>query len=226
MNINERNRKIAISRWKRVFKNETASITKGNRALLKKAAICGFLAGDGSVQVRKAKSFSHYQIDLFADDKKMLETYRGMIYDIYHKKPSISTRDNMHIARLCHKFIVLDLLKESKFGLKKWNLPKNLFKINNAKENWLRAFYSAEGYVNEKVIKTQSVNIKGIRSVSKLLSKLGIKNNYYEYTPKNKNHSKVGMVFINDKTYRRLFFDKIGFWHLRKEKILKQSLGL
>ncbi len=223
MDFSKRNKKVALSRWKNLLKEQQDNIPKNKQALLIKSALCGFLAGDGSVQVRKFNTFSKYQIDFFADDKIMLNTFLTFIKKIYCIKPSVHTRDNMYVARLSYKFVVLDLLSEASFGLKKWNFPKKLFKIKGAKENWLRAFFSAEGYVNNKVIKIQSVSIKSIKIVSRLLSELHIKNNYYEYQPKNVNHSKVGMIFINERESRLNYFNKIGFWHSRKENKLKEA---
>lgn len=226
MNIKERNKFIAVRRWKRVFEEQFNSIPKDKESLKIKSAICGFLAGDGSVQIRGEGKTIHHQVDLFADDKKMLNVYCDFIQKIYKKKPSISRRDNMFVARISQKFIAFDLLRHSKFGIYMWSFPDDLFRINGAKEMWLRAFYSAEGYVNDKTIKIQSVNTKSLKIVSELLKEFGINNGYYEYMPKIKNHSKVGMVFINDKKSRILYYHKIGFWHSKKEKRLKQALGL
>ena len=228
MNIKERNKFIAVRRWKRILEKQLNSIPRDKKSLKIKSAICGFLVGDGSVQIRKRKgeNFSHYQLDLFADDKKMLDTYCDFIQKIYKKKPTISRRDNMFVARLSQKFIVLDLLRHSKFGIYKWSFPEDLFCIPNAREMWLRAFYSAEGYVNNKTIKIQSVNLKSIKIVSNLLNEMEIYHSYYVYTPKNIKHSKVGMIFIGSFDSRMKYYKKIGFWHSKKEKRLKQALDL
>ena len=226
MDFSARNKKVALARWKKVFLKEQEKIPTDETSLRIKSALCGFLAGDGSVQVRRKETFSHYQIDFFPDDKKMLNAYCSFIKKLYGRKPSISVRDNVYVARLSTKSIVIDLLESSDFGLYTWSFPERLFNISGAKEIGLKAFFSAEGYVNSKYIKTQSVNLKGIIKISKLLSGFGINNNYYEYTPKNKNHSKVGMIFINQLASRKIFYEKIGFWHGRKEKFLKKTLGL
>ncbi len=221
--------KAAILRWKKKLDKDLVSIPNDKKSLLKKVALCGFLAGDGSVQMRKDKkggNYFRYQLDFFPDDEEMLKVYLLFIKEVYNLFPKVTIRDNMYDVRLSQKFIVQDITKLCKFGLYKWNFPKELFKIEGAKENWLRAFFSAEAYVGKKVIKIQSVNIKSIRQVLKMLSDLEIKGNYYEYIPKNKNHSKVGMIFINDKNSRFNYYYKIGFWHLKKNKILKQALGL
>ncbi len=219
-------REAGFLRWKKQLDRDLSKIPSDRESLLKKAALCGFLAGDGSVQIRKEKSNYHHQLDFFPDDDLMLQTYCSFIKELYGKDPKITRRDNVYNARLSQKFIVLDLLQLCDFGIYKWNFPNQLFKIKGAKELWLRAFFSAEAYVNDKVIKTQSVNIVSIKRVLQLLSDLDIKGNYYEYTPKNKNHSKVGMIFINDKKARITYYHKVGFWHSKKERLLKEALGL
>lgn len=72
----------------------------------------------------------------------------------------------------------------------------------------------------------QSVNLRSIKKVHRLLKEFGVNGNYYRYVPKNKNHSDVGMIFINDRISRLNYLNKIGFWHKRKEDLLKKSLGL
>jgi len=65
-----------------------------------------------------------------------------------------------------------------------------------------------------------------MKKLSKLLNEFGISNNYYEYSPKKPNYSKVGIVMINRKESRKLFYKKIGFYHSKKTEALKNSLGL
>jgi len=62
--------------------------------------------------------------------------------------------------------------------------------------------------------------------VSNLLKEINIEHKCYQFTPKNKNHSPVSIIFIMRKNARKLFSEKIGFWHSRKEVLLRKSLGL
>ncbi len=226
MDLSKRNRKVAISRWKKHLIYNQSRIYSGKDVEVMKAALCGFLAGDGSVQVRKGKSFSHYQLDFFPDDIRMLKKYLSLMKRVYKTIPSITRRDNVFAARLFQKFIVLDLLKISKFGVYNWNIPNWIMKNDLNKKAWLRAFFSAEGYVNQKYIKTQSVNLIGISKVSHLLDSMDISHRVYYYKPKNTNHSKVALLFISPFKSRIKFYKEIGFWHLKKERKLRETLGL
>lgn len=226
MNVSERNKKIALARWKNKHSKERQKIRTDEETLLLKASICGFLAGDGSVQKRKAKSFYHCQIDFFPDDALMKDTYLSQMRKVYEKIPLVQKKNKHYIIRLSSKVIVEDLMNIANFGLKKWTLPKSLLFIKGAKENWLKAFFSAEAYVSSNSIKIQTVNKKGMQEVSKILQGLGIATKSYEYQPKKENHSLVSIIFINKKEDRLKFFNKIGFWHEKKTKILKESLGL
>jgi len=226
MNFSKRNKKVAMARWKNKHSKERQKIKTDEETLLLKASICGFLAGDGSVQKRKEKSFYHHQIDFFPDDELMKDTYMSQINEVYKKIPSTQKKNKFYNIRLSSKVVVEDLVKLANFGLKNWNLPTSLFCIKGARENWLKAFFSAEAYVNSKSIKIQTVNKKGMQEVSRILKELGITTRNYEYHPKKENHSPVSIIFINKKEDRLKFFNKIGFWHKKKNKILKEALGL
>jgi hypothetical protein len=226
MNISKRNKKVAISRWSKKHSKERSEIKNDRKTLLLKASICGFLAGDGSVQKRKEKSFYHYQIDFFPDDPLMRNTYITQINKVYKKIPTVKKKNNFDAVRLTSKVVVEDLLKLSKFGIKNWMMPKTLFSIKGAKENWLRSFFSAEAYIGPKSIKIQTVNKKGMLDIVKVLKELGINSKYYEYNPKKLTHSKVFILFINRKEDRMKYLEKIGFWHQKKTKTLSESLYL
>jgi len=224
--LSERNKKVALARWNKVHTRQTEKIPRDSKSLLLKAAICGFLSGDGSVQKRKEKEFYHHQIDFFPDNKLMMETYIKQIKTIYSKVPTIRKNNKFYSVRFTSKVAVEDMSNLAKFGLKRWTLPKILFKIEGAKENWLRAFFSAEAYVGRRCIKIQTVNKKGMKEISKILEDLGIDNNYYEYNPKKASDSLVSILFITKKESRLKFYNLIGFWHSKKTKALKESLGL
>jgi hypothetical protein len=202
------------------------NFSKDENSMLLRSALCGFLAGDGSVQVRKVKTYYHYQLDFFPDDKFMMKTYYDYMKIIYNRVPSTRIRDNVYHVRITSRAIVEDLLEHSQFGIKEWSMPEELFSIEGAKEAWLRAFYSAEAYINDNVIRIQTVNKNGMLAISKLLLSLGIENRVYYYQPKKQNWSLVTIVTINKKEARRIFFDKVGFWHSKKTKTLKKSLNL
>ena len=226
MDFSERNRKVALSRWSKIHSKQKEMIPNDSKSLLLKAAICGFLAGDGSVQKRKDGNFYHHQIDFFPDNKLMLETYIKQIKKIYDKTPSIKVEKNYYSVRFNSRIVLEDLSNISKFGLRNWNLPKSLFKIKGAKENWLKAFFSAEAYVGKKAIKVQTINQKSMKKVSNLLKGLGIENNYYEYNSKKVSDSPVGIIMITRISSRLKYHDSIGFWHSKKTLALKESLDL
>lgn len=225
MDLSKRNRKVAISRWKKVIDKEKKEIFSDKKTIILKASLCGFLAGDGSVQARNLGSRIKYQIDFFPDDKIMLDRYMVDIKEVYNKVPNIKTKGKMFTVRISSKTIGEDLLKEARFGLKTWEVPANLVSNIKAKKSWLKAFFSAEGYVNQKSIKIQTVNKEGMLQVSKLLTDFSINHKFYNYLPKNKLHSKVYIIMIFRKEERKRFYDKIGFWHSKKMEILKRSIS-
>jgi len=156
----------------------------------------------------------------------MLKKYCEAINYIYGKKVIIKKRVNFFSVRIGSKTIVSDLIKHAKFGIHTWNLPSKLLITNTLKKKWLKSFMSAEAYVGQNHIKVQTVNKNGMKLVGRLLKDLEIEHNYYEYTPKNPKHSKVSMIFISKKKSRIKYHKKIGFYHLKKTRTLKKTLGL
>ena len=224
MNLSERNRKVAISRWNKILTKEKEMILSNEEGVFLKSAICGFLAGDGSVQKINVGNYTRYQIDFFPDDKVMLKTYVDFIKRVYNKTPTIGRRDNMFTVRINSKTIGEDLLNGAKFGLRNWEIPLAMLSNRKLKRCWVRAFFSAEGFVNKKTIKIQTINQKGMNQLSNLLNKLSIKHKCYLYDSKKKNYSKVYIIRINTKEARKKFYYDIGFWHSDKMKTLKKSL--
>ena len=108
----------------------------------------------------------------------MMKTYINQIKIVYAKCPTIRKSNNFYSVRITSKIIVKDLLKEANFGIKKWTLPQKLISLKGGREAWLRAFFSAEAYVNSKSIKIQTVNKKGMRQITETLNNFGIKTNY------------------------------------------------
>ena len=226
MTISERNRKVAIARWENIRSNERANISNDADSKYFKAVVCGFLAGDGSVQRRQEKGFFHHQIDFFPDDKIMLDMYCQSIKYLYNKEPSIKKRNNLYYVRLSSKTIHDDLTGIANFGLYKWRVPFSLLSSCREKVAWLKAFFSAEGHVNNNAIRVQTVNKNGMLEVSKLLNEIGISHKYYEYLPKNCESSKVSIINIGRKEARKSFSISVGFWHSKKTKILNRALAL
>ncbi len=212
--------------WDRIINKQLASFPKSSDSMDLRALLCGFLAGDGSVQVRREGKYFHYQLDFFPDDELMMNTYIDIVKCLYSKVPSVRFRDNVFHVRLTSKAILLDILSYANFGLKSWNIP--CFISNNPLRMslWLKGFFSAEAYVGKKEIKVQTVNETGMAELSSLLSNLGIDHSCYSYTPKIKNHSKTYIVVIGRKEARLKYFRKVGFFHSKKHTKLSHTLSL
>ncbi|HLC19396.1 MAG TPA: LAGLIDADG family homing endonuclease [Candidatus Nanoarchaeia archaeon] len=226
MDFSTRNKKVAQARWQKALACEVALIPTDHKAILVRASLCGFLAGDGSVSVRLEKKYLRYDLRFFPDDAKMLAEYTDALFYLYRKRPHVTKEGKLHNVVITSRTIVEDILKVAQFGIKTWTLPISLFSVPGAKEMWLRAFFSAEGYVGKNAIKVQTVNELGMQAVSSLLRKVGIAHGCYIYHPKKPNHSTVYIIMISNLIGRKNFLDKIGFAHERKELTLRKTLGL
>jgi hypothetical protein len=154
----EHNKRVADSRWSKILEKERALIRNDECGAILKSAICGFLAGDGNIRVNHNKTHlgrlnCSYEVRFFPDDVVMLQTYCSALRRVYSKAPSVTDHDAFFEVRLTSRTVVQDILSLSTFGIHSWSVPKSLFDIPGAKQAWLRAFFSAEAYVNNRVIR-------------------------------------------------------------------------
>lgn len=211
MSLSTRNRKVALSRWEKIHQKQRARIIADNFSL---ALLAGLLAGDGSVQRRRVAKNIRYQLDLYADDEVMVLFYCHALFFCYGLMPTVKYRGKMLVIRLTSKIVTIDLLERFDFGLRSWSVPK--LSLLHTKQ-WLKGFYSAEGYVGKRVIRVQTINHKGMLQVARALRKLQIKNSLYRYTG-------VTIICILQLESRRRFACEIGFCHASKQAALARQL--
>jgi len=225
MNINEQNRKVALSRWSKIHEKERIIINKNSKKYPLKARLCGFLAGDGSIMVRKDNNRKmHYVLRFFPDHESLIKPFIESLFEIYNKKPIIK-KDYRCNGLICYsKVVVQDLLNITKFGVLKWQVPFKILKDRKSKIEWLRAFFDSEGYVGKNHIKIQTVNKRGMNDIEKLLADFDIKSKRYVYHPKNKNWHIVYILIIGSKSEQMKFLNTIGFNHQIKLNKLKKML--
>lgn len=229
-NLSKRNRKVAISRWKKEedkFKCHLKSISKSKQYKICKAKLMGFLAGDGNIDFRKEKNRKnaiHHDISFFPDHDSMINPFVESFIYLYLKKPTIRKKRNFYSVRVSSKFACLDLLKTTSFGVLKWKVPTNFLDTTKSNIEWLRAFFDCEAYVGQYHVRVQSVNKEGLKQVKALLEKLGIESKFYKYERKQKNWNINYILSINKKSMRIKYLNIIGFNHEEKFRKLKQYL--
>lgn len=224
MNIKQRNKLIAISRWKKVQKEEKEYIEKNypkNNYL--KMRLLGYLAGDGNISIRKDKTGVHHLIRFFPDHPSLIKPFAEASQKVYNKLPIIKELRKHYMLRIYSKTVVLDILKEGKLSNLAWRLPKSLSN-KKSKREWLRAFFDSEASVSKDKITIGSVNRIGIKQVKKLLLDFDVNSKIYEYTPKNKKWNKVYILTISKKADKKTYLHNIGFNHILKIEKLKKSL--
>jgi len=227
MNINERNKKVALSRWAKIHAQERNVVNKNSHKKHLKARLCGFLAGDGSILVRKDNDEKmHYVLRFFPDHPSLIEPFTESLFELYSKRPIIK-KDYANQGIICYsKVVVEDLLNTAKFGILSWQVPFSLLKDKRTKIEWLRAFFDSEAYVGKNNIRVQTVNERGIKEVQQLLAEFGIESKKYTYKPRNKNWKKVHILIIGSKDNQLKFLNTIGFNHQIKASKLKDNAGV
>ena len=135
MHSSEHNRAVALARWARVRERERAAFG-GHEVAVAKAALCGFLAGDGNIKRRLApEGFYRYYINCFPDDDEMLAAYLRFFYEVYAKAPRVTPMQGYFAVKCSHQSIGEDILKFAQFGIHTWSIPN--FRTSIEKIAWL-----------------------------------------------------------------------------------------
>lgn len=220
--LREANRQRVISRWTKTHALQLKRFNPNPKLL---ARLCGFLAGDGSVQVRKEKTGKiHHSLEFFPDDESLIPPFAHALIKLYGVEAKTEQHARHFRLRLYSKVVVCDLLRVAKFGLLEWSVPNGLLHDDDTRQEWLRAYFDSEAYVSGSYVRVQSVNRSGIYGVRKLLAHFGIRANQYTYVPKKTGWNKVYILIITKKADRLTFLKKIGFNHKKKLARLLSSL--
>ncbi len=218
MDFSERNKKVAIARWKNFHKKQLEYLNNSKNHL--RARLFGFIAGDGNINLRK----NHPYIRCYPDHESLLSGLVKTFEQVYGVKPRVKKLNNYFVASVYSKIAVNDFLNSGIFGTYKWKLPNNLVDSLSKKE-WLRSFFDAEATVHNSYIRVGSVNGFGLSQVQDLLQEFNIHSKIYEYTPKNHKWNKNYLLTISRKKDRFLYFSRIGFNHkLKHQKLNAQML--
>jgi DNA-binding transcriptional regulator WhiA len=226
MRFSERNRANIRTYWQKRQAKERAWISNNSKNKLHlKALVFGYLAGDGHVGIREEKDLgAHNEAAFYPDDPSMMSQFLVALKAVYNITPTIRKHQNFYSIRFNSKVVIEDLLKNAAFGVRTWSIPHFVKTDKNLLKDWLKAFFDAEGYISNKVIRVQTVNEKGIKEIQKLLGLFHIKSRRYKYLPKNIKWSANHILVISEKESRLKFLNEIGLNHSIKLTKLKESL--
>ncbi|NYZ79624.1 hypothetical protein H0N95_00040 [Candidatus Micrarchaeota archaeon] len=202
----------------------------------KKAMIHGFLAGDGTVSIRRehrVPTTVHYDIFFYPDHIKLVDLYCAAFEQVYGKKLTLCKRGfenygNCYAIKSCCKKATIDLLSLAPIATYEWRVPFNFLEDKKSKIEWVKAFFDAEAHVSTVKnvrITVQSVNKKGIKDVKKLLEGLGITSSkVYKYKRKQTKWGANYILTIYRKNEVKKYAELIGFNH--PEKMSKLNAGI
>jgi len=218
-------KKWQIAAAKRIKGEINTELTHKEFSLLK-SRICGYLAGDGGVYIRKQKNspIVHYEIKFAPNTHKVAKIFQKAFSRLYKIRMPIRNLGNYYILRVKSKVAVFDLLKTSRFGTKKWRVPFRIIKSKRNKIEWMKAFFDSEGSVGKRSIQIQSVNKIGIKQVQKLLKSLGINSKVYSYKREQKNWSINYILCINRKEDRFKFIKLVNSNNPNKREKMQKML--
>ncbi len=178
-----------------------------NKIIPEKAYIFGVLCGDAHINKMSIRFEIRRDKDFIEEFSKCFEIVYGLKYNYHYYE-----KRNSYVLYISSKIICSDLLKEGDFRTFVWRIPKDILESKNELiiSSFLRGFYDSEGSASKYCISASSSNNEGIKEVSLLLEKLGIKNKIIQ--TKRKHY----VVNITGKERIKLFKERIGFTIKRK----------
>ena len=225
MNLSDRNRWNIGCRWKKIHNIEKDRI---NEDYLILSRLCGFLAGDGSLIIRKEKSREamRYNVRFYPDDLELVDLFVDSFEKVYSKIPHVKKLKNHFRVSITSKVATLHLDDVASFGTMDWDVPGFVLNSKEYVVEFVRAFYDCEGYVGKNRVDVQSVNKEGLLQIKKLLSELEIDSNFYTYERKNPNWNTNYILVISGKENIINFARFIGFNHSVKRVKLNKIAGV
>lgn len=227
MNFSDRNRKVAISRWKRIH----SGVNLNKEFSKNKAAINAYLCGDGNLSIREK---FHYDIRFFIDDlvlsKRIVSLFKNEFNIspvIRRMKSKILNGNGYFKVEISNKPVCLHLFELGKYGHMTWSIPSEL--KDEFKVEWIKCFFDCEAYINlkKRQIQLKSVNSPGLVSLKTMLEEQGIFPKLYgPYKQPGENHNPYYFLIIFGKQNIVNYSRKIGFYHSRKIKSLRRLIKM
>ncbi len=219
LSIKEKNKLIANKRWERVHKERIEFIKSrsSGKFLPVKAAILGYLIGDGSVFTYKDRNgTNHYGISFYPDDENVAKKFIDYFHKIYGLNLKLKQEKNHYSIKVKNKAIYHDLISITSFGSLNWSIPHGFLHNTLMKVEFLKAFFDCGAYVSKKMIQLQSVNKYGLEDIKKMLEGFEIESKIYRYERKQKNWNTNYILCIMKKDSKEKYLKKIGFSHTPK----------
>ncbi len=214
--------KISKIGLKKRWTREHAKVRINSELSPEKAAIHAYLCGDGHIKARIDKrGYPHHSIRIYPDDYEMALHIVRLFKKEFNIEPKIKNFGKYFRVEIASKPAFLNLLDVGTSETSNWSIPKNITK--DSLKYWLSAFFDCESNIdlNNKIIALKSVNFNGLLDIKEKLKIFNVESKVYgPYQPKNKKHSKYGILLIRGKNIQ-LYRSFINFNHSAKKKKVK-----
>ena len=220
-------KRMRIEEDKKTLSNLSAMLNN-EKNLSKLASICGFIMGDGCLEIRKEKNkpWFHHEIRFYPDNLDVAKLFVNYFEKLYGKTPTIKSLKNFFEVRVISRVACKHLSEIAQFSGLKWTPPKGLLINRSTKIEFIKAIFDCEGCVGKRNVQFQSVNKEGIHDIKRILEELGIESSIYEYTRKNLKWNKNYIMVISRKENIKKYAENIGFNHPKKRKKLEILAGV
>lgn len=208
---------------------------KSQKMCPEKAEILGLLCAEGSHYIytttwdcffkNRGKNGKYYTLTRTIEaieftnlNEGMLQHFRKLMLYVYNYAPRPTGIKTSMKIRIRKKSVIRDLLRYTDFGCMKWSVPNEIFKGNNKiLAPFIRGLFDGDGTFQRYAIILTSINLKGVKKVSKALKLLGIKSRIMGPYQGRGNVRPIYHLLIN-KEYISKYKDLIGSNHPVKVK--------
>lgn len=187
--------------------------------------ISGILCGDGNIQLYHKAGL----IRLGSPEKEfilkfynILEKWSNITPSIVFSKKSYQYNVSIWSLEICKYFFkICNKQKSLNHRTYSWEVPKIIINGNNeVQKGFIQAFFDSEGTVGSRFISSCNVNLKGLTQIKDILEK----NFKIKCSIHYRKSLDIYYLNISNQINLDIFFKKIGFSLLRKQKKLNKIL--
>lgn len=190
-----------------------------------------YVSSDGIIDTWKSKDIhgkklrirKRFRVRFYNNEKILIEDFISSVRKIYPVQKYIRYSQERFEVEVRGQIICKKLLSLGNVSTKNWEVPKDLTK--KQKIIWIRAFADCDGTVGyydyDRYIAIDSINLNGLKQISKILDELEIFNKIQKVKYKEKISYRLK---ISRKENLIKFGKLIGFNHPRKKKKLINTI--
>lgn len=179
--------------------------------------------GSKDIHGKKLRIRDRFRIRFYNNEKTLIEDFIKGVRKIYSIAKYIRYSKKRFEVEVRGQLISKEILKLGRISTSNWEMPNKINK--KQKIIWIRAFADCDGTVGDynysRYVAIDSINLKGLKQISKSLEGFGILNRIQKVNYKGKISYRLKISGRNNLVR---YFKLIGFKHIKKQSKLNKIL--